>query len=69
MATLQWFYFVIPYLPQRIVILQKNTYPDFNISEIYYIKDPTFFIFCDITRAELEKQLPKKKGRMTAKRK
>ena len=69
MATLQWFYFVIPYLPLRIVILQKNTYPDFTISEIYYIKDPTFFIFCDITRAELEKQLPQKKGRMAAKRK
>ena len=69
MATLQLFYFVIPYLPQRVVILQKITYPDFNISEIYYIKDPTFFIFCDITRAELEKQLPKKKGRMAAKRK
>ena len=45
------------------------TYPDFNISELYYIKDPTFFIFCDITRAELEKQLPQKKGRMAAKRK
>ena len=81
MATLQLFYFVIqilkihnndfviPYLLQRLILLQENTYPDFNISEIYYIKDPNVFMFCDSTRAELEKQLPKKKGRVAAKRK